>query len=206
VTDFSDRFPRASQGWLSAAVMQIPAALFFFLAGWRLKKETGIRVGGTSWLVWTFTNLLGTALFIAVTIGALQQTQHINFADPDSWGTEIGGVALQLGVAAATKLFFVPLWATIAFAVFTISGVKLLMIKPGRAVMSDKILKDILKAQPTPEAAPPEGGGVWPLGAPAPPTTPGGGTSAMATSLPQRQQGDDVFASVPGGPPQGPLK
>ncbi len=208
VHDFSESFPRASTGWIYAAVMQVPAALFFFLAGWRLKKETGIRFGGTSWLVWSITNLLGTIVFIAATIGALEAATSIDFSSPDSWGTAIGGVAIQLGVAAATKLFFIPLWGIISFAILSISGLKLLRIRPGKAVMSDKILKEILKAEPTPAPAPPADGGVWPLGAPAPPppAPPVGGATAMATSLPAPRKGDDVWVPLSGPPPEPPVE
>jgi hypothetical protein len=208
VRDFSATFPRAGPSWMIAAGMQIPAAAFFFLAGWRLKKETGIRFGGTSWLVWSFTNLIGTIVFVIATIGALEQTSSIDFSSPDSWSSSIAGIALQLGIAAGTKLFFIPLWAIISFAILSISGIKMLRITSGKALMSDKILKDILKAEAAPAPPPPPDGGVWPLGSPAPPPppAPGGGASAMATSLPQPRTGEDVFVSVPGGPPQGPLK
>lgn len=203
VNDFVDTFPRISQNWLYAAVMQVPAALCFYLMGWRIKKETGIRVGGASWVVFSILALIGTALFIAATIGALMAASHIDFSNPDSWSGSITQVALQLGVAAATKLLFVPLWATISFAILSIAGIKLMMIKPGKVTMSDSLLKQILKAQPAAEGVPdPAVPMTTMLGAPAPAALGAPPQAAMSTSLPTRQDGDVVVSLM--GPPTTP--
>jgi hypothetical protein len=202
VAAFAESFPRASERWIMAAVMMVPAALFFYIAGWRLKKETGIRFGGTSWLVFSVLALIATVAAISATIGALEQAAHIDFSNPDSWQSSIAGVGLQLGVAAVLKLLVVPAWATLSFALLAVSGFKLLSLKPGKVVMSDKLLKAILKAQPSqPAAAQGASGGDWsPIGPPA------SGSSAMSTALPSPKSGDVVVAlsGAPLQPPQPP--
>ena len=108
------------------------------------------------------------------------------------------------GVQTCALPIFVPLWATISFAVLSLSGLKLLRIRVGKVTMSDKMLKEILKAQPAEAGAPFLGDQpmTTALGAPAAAAPlQAGPPAAMATSLPNPKKGDDVVVSLMGPPP-----
>ena len=208
VQHFVDTFPQASTNWLLATAMQVPAAVFFVATGWLLKRETGIKIGGLSWVAFSIVALLGTAIFVAAMMGVVQAIKRINPAEPQTLEGVTQDIALQLAVAAIAKLIVVPFYAMVSFLIFSIAGFRLLRIKTGRIVMGDKDLKAILKTPSLPDApavhqaeafapGPPALFGGAPLGRPA------GGLPAVATSLPSLPSGD-VVVTLGGAPPEPP--
>ena len=217
VTRFLDTFPSVSTNWLLATVMQVPAAVFFVATGWLLKRETGIKIGGLSWVAFSIVALLGTAIFVTAMMGVVMALRSIDFTQPQTLEGLTGDIALQLGVAAIAKLIVVPFYAMVSFLIFSIAGFRLLKIGKGRIVMGDKDLKAILKTPSLPETPvqeawklPPEPGA--PAGPPLPPVPfsgselgPAASGGAVATSLPSPPSGD-VVVTLGGAPPQPPKK
>jgi len=207
VENFVNSFPAASTNWILAAIMQVPAAAFFFATGWAIKRDTGIKVGGLSWVVFSVIALIGVVVFVTAVIGALMTVGGMDFADPSSLGEAIPSIAIQLGVAAVTKLLFIPFWGMLSFLILSIAGFKLMRIRPGKVLMGDKDVRAIVKtpsAAAFPAAAAPPAAG-------APPTGPMGSLSrvppmaATETSLRAPPSGDVVVTlSGPPSPPPRP--
>ncbi len=206
VNNFINGFPTASLQWMLAAIIQVPAAAFFYGAGWGIKRETGHKIGGLSWISFSIIAMVGTILFVVAMMGVILAIQRISFTDSSALSNAFSQIAIQLAVGAATKLLVLPFWGMLSFALFSIAGLRLMRVRPGKIVMGDADIKAIIKTPSAPEApvpvpAPFE---TAPLGAPAPPAAPAPPPPAMTTALSPPQKGGDVLVSLPPKPPEQP--
>lgn len=216
VLDFLAAFPQASTNWLLATAMQVAASIFFVITGWLLKRETGIKIGGLSWVAFSIVALLGTLVFVTSMMGVVQAL-NAAIEQPQTLEGQTSDLALQIGVAAVAKLLVVPFYAMVSFLLFSVAGFRLLKIKRGRIVMGDKDLKAILRTPSMSEspveqawALPPAPGA--PTLAPLPPVPFSGaplGPPAMgtvgSTGLPAPPSGD-VLVTLGGAPREPPKK